>query len=75
MRMWNDKRQKLYIYTKVLSLVPSFWKSNSPIFCAPESVDARLFDVFRAAAQMPQVLAMLDVISLAVLGTQRKHRL
>lgn len=43
-----------YRYVKALSSVQSFWKSNFHICCAPKSVNAHLFDVFRAAAQMPQ---------------------
>lgn len=43
-----------YRYVKVLSSIQSFWKSNFHICSAPKSVNAHLFDVFRAAAQMPQ---------------------
>lgn len=50
---WKNERLRLYI-CKVLSSVQWFWKSNFHICSAPESVDACLFDVFRAAAQMPQ---------------------
>lgn len=42
------------MYVKAASSVQSLWKSHFHICSAPESVDGRPFDVFRAAAQMPK---------------------
>lgn len=50
----KEKKSHNCMKAKAISTMQSFWKSNFQLCFAPETVDARLFDVFRAAAQMPQ---------------------